>query len=109
MTSLGYAVKAVESAELGLASVEQDGYDLILLDLRMPGMGGGEFFQAIGRQHPGLTSRVIFMTGDNASPDIRRFLKNAQRPILSKPFGLDELERAVSSELNPRKATEGER
>ena len=102
MTSLGYTVKAVESAEHGLTSVEQNGYDLILLDRRMPGMDGSEFFRAIGERHPELTSRVIFMTGDRSSPDIRRFLKNAQRPILSKPFGLDELERAVTSELSPR-------
>lgn len=102
LMSLGYTVKAVESAEHGLTSVEQDRYDLILLDLRMPGMGGSEFFRTIDQRYPELTSRVIFMTGDAASPDIRRFLKTARRPILSKPLGLDELERAVTSELNPR-------
>jgi len=74
-------------------------FSLVLLDLRLPGMDGMEFFRILVRRHPALGSRVIFMTGDTAGEHTERFLEHAGRPVLAKPFGLDTLRTFAEAKL----------
>jgi two-component system NtrC family sensor kinase len=75
----------------GLASIENDDFDLVISDLRMPRLGGREFYDEVTRRHPAMASRMVFATGDTVRGDTLAFLETLDRPYLHKPFSLAEL------------------
>jgi PAS domain S-box-containing protein len=70
-------------------------YDVILADLRMPGLGGDQLLERLKQQRSGLERKLIFMTGDAASPDAQRILSTAGVPVVLKPFELAEVAQIV--------------
>jgi two-component system NtrC family sensor kinase len=74
---------------LDLASGEL--FDLIISDLRMPRLGGREFYQELRRRNPLMANRLVFSTGDTVRGDTLAFLETLGRPYLHKPFSLSEL------------------
>jgi signal transduction histidine kinase/ActR/RegA family two-component response regulator len=96
---LGFRVDAAAGGAEALARLQNTSYDLVLTDMRMPGMGGQELFEQIRRSDPELARRFIFFTGDVASPGTRQFLGRCGRPVLAKPFSIDQLLAIVSQGL----------
>lgn len=70
-------------------------YDVILSDIRMPGLSGKELYEWMVQHRPDLLSRTVFFTGDAISPDTQAFLKRVNRPYLLKPFKIEELLRLL--------------
>jgi CheY-like chemotaxis protein len=64
-------------------------YDLIVSDLRMPGIDGPALHTWIAAERPDLLSRVAFATGDTLGAAAARFLDEVKRPVLEKPFTPD--------------------
>ena len=90
----------VETAGNGLEALEVlagRSYDVILSDLRMPGMGGDELYRRIERGWPHLAPRVIFMTAEQRSSGLQTQYGGAPVPILTKPFTLLQLRQAINS------------
>ena len=81
----GCHVDAVTTGELALQKMKEQTYDLILCDIRMPGMDGLEVYSQIERTIPQLAQRFLFLTGD-ISEQTRTFLQNTEKPYLMKPF-----------------------
>lgn len=73
------------------------GYDVIVTDLRMPGMSGIELVERLRVAHPALATRTLVITGDTASPQVAEFLGALKTPYLQKPFDMrtvvDQVER----------------
>jgi DNA-binding response OmpR family regulator len=96
---------AVDEAEDGRAALELlldgDGgktaqsYDVVITDLRMPGLSGIDLHARLERERPELLRRLILSTGDSVSPEAAAFLRRAACPVLSKPFELAELRAMV--------------
>jgi nitrogen-specific signal transduction histidine kinase/CheY-like chemotaxis protein len=93
----GYQAEHVHSAAAALARVRAEDYHGIVTDVRMPQMNGEEFWQVLRRERPALARRTIFMTGDHADPTVTARLEATAQPHLTKPFGADELDEALSS------------
>ena len=91
LRSRGHAVDTVGSGREALALVAQRRYDAVLLDLRMPDMPGDALYHELRRREPGIADRVVFLTGDTQSESARGFLESTGRPMVSKPFLLDDL------------------
>ncbi len=92
----------VETAGNGRAAkqrVSSRAYDLIISDLKMPQMNGREFYRYVAAAQPALARRIIFSTGDTASPETQAFFEEVGNPFLAKPFNLTELIRVVDSVL----------
>ncbi len=70
-------------------------FDAVVSDLRMPVMDGLQLFQQIQDRRPELADRFVFMTGDLLDQGTRTFLEECGAPCLPKPFGLEELHRAL--------------
>ena len=85
---------AASSAE-AYALLETRRYDVVLLDLRMPDVGGDEMYQDLVERDPFHAARVIFLTGDVHSDASQRFIEETGRTRVTKPFTFDELTRAV--------------
>ena len=105
-TVLSQPGRAVDTARNGIEAVEllsQNHYDLILSDLRMPGLDGPALYDALHAMRPtSPIPRVIFMTGNVGGGDYADFLRGTTEPMLEKPFSLDVVRRVVSVLLNER-------
>jgi signal transduction histidine kinase/ActR/RegA family two-component response regulator len=97
---VGYDVEAVDSGRKALELLDNATYDLLLVDMKMPGMNGREILQSLSDRMP--MPRVIFVTGDTATISTQRFLKESEQPVIFKPFDLEELNTLVAEELGKR-------
>jgi CheY-like chemotaxis protein len=70
-------------------------YDLCLIDLRMPLMDGIELYQHLEAESLQIANRVIFTTGDIMNKSVMEFIGKTQRPLLPKPFTIDELKNII--------------
>lgn len=95
LTAQGHDVDIANDGAEALRMIFLNEYDAILLDVRMPGLGGSEVFRSIQVLRPDLAGRVLFITGDTVSPDTRTFLEQTRVDVLHKPFSLEELRRSM--------------
>ncbi len=80
----------VESGEKALESLSDDNYDMVITDLKMPGMSGEELFAAIKNNYPELP--VVIITGYSvSSPETQNILSKADG-FLHKPFKVTDVE-----------------
>jgi CheY-like chemotaxis protein len=91
----GNTVEVAGDGHAGLERALADPFDLIITDLRMPRLGGREFFEELRRRAPASASRLVFSTGDTIRGDTRDFLAQQGRPCLHKPFSLAELRKLL--------------
>lgn len=91
LTKAGHQVETFSSAQTALLKLKTVKYDLILLDIKMPGMNGIEFYKRIKKIDPSVQQRVLCITGDIISIENKVFLDTAGIPCVTKPFGVDEL------------------
>jgi two-component system NtrC family sensor kinase len=87
----GHSVSAAPDGLVGLEMAATGNYDLIISDLRMPRLGGREFYEKLMSKNPAMAQHVVFSTGDTVRGDTLEFLEREDRPYLSKPFSLAEL------------------
>jgi two-component system NtrC family sensor kinase len=95
--SLGHTVDVAATGRDGVALAAASTYDALLLDLRLPDMTGDEVLAALEAKAC-APPRVVFVTGDTQSDAARSTLGATGRPIISKPFLLDELAAIVLAE-----------
>jgi two-component system NtrC family sensor kinase len=62
----------------------------------MPDMDGATLWREVDQRHPGLSQRMLFVTGDTLSPGAREFLRQARCNGLDKPFSKGDLLAAVA-------------
>jgi two-component system NtrC family sensor kinase len=86
MTRNGYEVVTASNGQQALERIAARSYDVILSDMRMPGMDGRKFFETVKKQNPALAHRIVFVTGDTVSPDTQEFFEETGNRWLSKPF-----------------------
>ncbi|MFI5235946.1 MAG: ATP-binding protein, partial [Gemmatimonadales bacterium] len=69
--------------------------DLILTDLRMPGLSGVDLVDRLAVLRPDLHRRLVIMTGDVASPEVAALIARTDRIVLEKPFSFEVLAEVV--------------
>ncbi len=96
---MGHRAVGLASAEMALDELARVRYDLIICDVKMPGIGGRGLYRKVREAYPELAGRIIFTTGDTVSDATRAFLENSGTPYVSKPFMIEELQRAIEAVL----------
>jgi DNA-binding response OmpR family regulator len=99
LTSQHYDVVAVADPNSAYQMLSETTFDLVLLDLRLPQIGGDTLYLAIVRQWPRLRDRVILMSGDPWSEQVDWPKELLSCTILAKPFSLETLKKTVSAVL----------
>ena len=90
LTARGLTTDAASSAEEGLAKLAESAYDVVLLDIKMPGMDGLAALREIRRFDP--APEVLMMTGQGSVESAVEAMRAGAFHYLTKPFHLDELE-----------------
>ena len=72
-------------------------FDVILLDIRLPGVSGRALWRWMEMERPELCSRVVVVTGDILGESTRELVEQINRPYLEKPFSTPELLSTVRS------------
>lgn len=85
----GYAVGTAETGEAAVERLARDHYDVVLLDVRMPGMGGLETLRRIRRSDD--TARIIMMSAFSTDPIKRTALQEGAVAFLSKPLDIPQV------------------
>lgn len=96
----GYEVETAEDGIAAAAHLAAEPFDLVLADIRMPGMGGLELADWIAAHRPALFDRVVFMTGDTLGVSTGTLVEATDRPCLTKPFTRDDLKTALERVLD---------
>jgi len=98
----GYDAETVEQANTALQRLHTKRYDLILLDIKLPGMSGIELYRHIETIDLALLKRVMFITGDVMETTTRDFLSKTGASYISKPFDSEQLKRDINRILTER-------
>jgi two-component system response regulator HydG len=89
----GYEVVTATSGEEGIELAGAQTFDVILMDIKMPGMNGVESFIEMKRRNPGV--KVIMVTAYSVEDLMRQALDEGVFAILSKPIDMDHLFRTI--------------
>ncbi|MCK0196732.1 sigma-54 dependent transcriptional regulator [Ancylobacter sp. 6x-1] len=93
----GYRALTAESGSAAIDLLERESVDLVLTDLRMPGMSGQTLLTEIRRRHP--TMPVIIMTAYSTVRDAVQAIKDGAHDYIDKPIEIDHLNRALANAL----------
>jgi CheY-like chemotaxis protein len=96
----GYAVVAAANGETGLKIAEKGGIDLVLLDLKMPGMTGQETLKVLSAQRPGLPVIIISAFSRQQFAGMAGVSALLQKP-LDFPTLLDTIKRILALPVAP--------
>ncbi len=94
-----YKIATTNNGETALRKLQQESFDLVICDMKMPGLNGQQVYERLRLENPAVCRRMIFITGDVVNESLRRFLETEKRPFLAKPFTLAELHQMVQTEL----------
>lgn len=94
----GFEVVGAQDPESALRLVGEQHFDLVLTDIRMPGMSGLELFRAIRGTHPDMP--VILMTAFAAETLIEQAVQEGVFAVLPKPFDIEHVIFALSRALS---------
>ncbi|AEE16583.1 sigma-54-dependent transcriptional regulator [Treponema brennaborense] len=96
----GYNVKLAENGAQGLAFVEKGDIDLVITDLRMPGISGEQVIAKVKGESPGIP--VIVLTGHGSIDSAVDAMRNGAYDFLTKPLNIDRLSLIVKRALAGR-------
>jgi DNA-binding NtrC family response regulator len=103
----GFTTFSAGDAESGLKLLRENSIDLVLTDLKLPGMNGLEFLQTIKRQNAALP--VVVMTAFGSVETAVEAMKAGASDYVLKPFSLTEMRMVIHKELDVRNLREENR
>ncbi len=103
----GFRTFSAEDAETGFKLLQENSIDLVVTDLKLPGMSGLEFLQAIKRQNAVLP--VVVMTAFGSVETAVEAMKAGASDYVLKPFSLAEMRMVIHKELDVRNLREENR
>ncbi len=90
-----YQVDTSGDGETALRKLGRSHYDLVVCDMKMPGLDGSQVYERLRASDPDAARRFMFMTGDVVGDKTRQFFNDSATFCLSKPFSLDEFRATV--------------
>lgn len=93
----GFSVRTAQDGETALKLLEEQLSQLVLLDLKMPGMDGMEVLQRIRQRWPSLP--VIILTGHGSPQQAVQAVQEGAFKFISKPFQIDQLREAAQQAI----------
>jgi DNA-binding response OmpR family regulator len=95
LTTAGHEVSVVYDGETALRKTEETGFDLVVLDVMLPGIDGFEVLRRLRKDH--IDSRVLILTARGELTDRVNGLALGADDYLAKPFAMQELVARVAA------------
>jgi len=99
LTADGHRVDTASNGEEALSYLAKHGYDMLITDIKMPGMGGQALYQRVKQMDSELAKNTVFITGDTVSAETRDFLQKIPNVCLAKPFKIREIRETLNQLL----------
>lgn len=100
----GYEVETTPNGEEGISSIEENSYDLVLLDLALPGKSGLEILPMIRERHPSLP--VIMITAFGKVDNVVEAIRSGAQNFVQKPWDNEKLLADIRSAIGRFRAEE---
>jgi PAS domain S-box-containing protein len=91
----GIEVTSSARGDEAVQKLESGAFDLIVCDIRMPGLSGMDLYDWLKAHRPAMMRRILYTTGDTFDAKTREFLDTSQVPYLGKPFDLKQLKQSL--------------
>src|SRR5512144_1407725 len=101
LSDRGFDVQQAASGEQAISKLAEFAFDILITDLRLPGMGGREVLQAALERYPDIIAIVI--TGYGTVKDAVNAIKQGAADFITKPFQFDALLHVLDSALEQRR------
>ena len=101
LTDTGYEVVQAESGEVALEALAEFAFDIVVTDLRLPGIDGTAVIEAAVARYPEIIGIVI--TGYGTVRDAVEVIKRGAADFVTKPFQFDELRHALDGAIEQRR------
>jgi DNA-binding NtrC family response regulator len=89
----GFRATGVTTGAEAVTRVAEGAYEVVLLDVKMPGLGGLQVIQRIKGEHPGV--QVVLLTGHGSAQDAAEGMRLGAFDYLMKPVKIDDLVRIL--------------
>lgn len=99
---IGYNVNCLDKGTDVLPALEEKDYDLILLDIMMPGMSGYDVINLIKSNKHLSHIPIIFVSALNTTKNIVKGLDSGSYDYITKPFNIDELQAKVRNTIRTK-------
>ncbi len=103
----GHTVQTAQDAETGLKHLQRNGIDLIVTDLKLPGMNGLQFLQEAKRWNASIP--IVVMTAYGTVETAVEAMKAGASDYVLKPFSMAEMRLVISKELDVQRVREENR
>jgi two-component system NtrC family sensor kinase len=99
----GHTVDTAMDGRQALQMLQEQQYDLVLCDLRMPELDGPGLYRELATSQPHYLQRFVFLTGDTLSSESETFLNQSGAPRLVKPFSAEQGRQVVRQALQAQR------
>lgn len=97
LDSHGFSCKVINDGRQGLAEIKAGRYDVVIMDLAMPGFSGYDVFNALRNDNLLSSNNLVIATASSIQDkDVEQMLAQGAKAILRKPVSLDELVETVN-------------
>jgi two-component system, NtrC family, response regulator AtoC len=103
LSERGFEVVEADSGERALELLDQFAFDIVITDLRLPGIDGSRVIEAARERYPGIVAIVI--TGFGTVKDAVDAIKRGASDFIAKPFQFDELMHVLQKAMEQRRLT----
>ncbi len=101
LTEEGYVCNVASNADYALAKLEKYSFDVVLLDIKLPGMSGMDLLKTVGKCYQ--RTAIIMITAVNDLDTAVEAMKLGALDYIVKPFTLEKLNASIGIVLNNRK------
>jgi PAS domain S-box-containing protein len=99
LSGWGYESELVSNAKDAFEMMQENDYDFVLLDIKMPDMNGLELYRQLKKVKPEMAKRVLFVTGDVLEKTTSAFLRENNVPSITKPIDVEKLKQSIDKIL----------
>ncbi|MEJ2190090.1 MAG: response regulator [Acidobacteriota bacterium] len=90
----GFAAEGVTSGSEALERIESESFDVVVADVKMPGLDGLQLARIVGQRHPKI--RIILLSGHGSSEDVEEGRRLGVVDYLQKPIEIETLVELLS-------------
>ena len=97
-----HQVESANDGTVALQKIMSAVYDMVLCDIKMPGLDGESLYRRVQQENPEIVKRLVFMTGDLINPQTKQFLEQTRVTYLEKPFTIQMIRDAMQRILGEK-------